>query len=269
MAESQKISKKPELRTLPVIDDSSSVGYNPSVLVKNTKDEQPSSSLSAYQRYVQFPYEDWKPVRQRVEFVRRYATGRSLIDIACGGNPVTEEVKIPYKVGVDISPKAKELAKGKFHNFYQMDFEATPIEELEEKLGTYDTVVASEFLEHTFNPQETIEKLSALMNTENPYAKLLITIPNGESLAGKIDRLRNKGEWKRFKTFHRNHVSLLHLREWEKLFKQAGLEIKTFDFRPSDIVEGFPKETAPGWKSLCSALPEYLAHQYFWVLEKK
>ena len=229
---------------------------------------QNSDPLSAYARYQQFPYEDWKPAPQRIEFIRSHAIGKTLVDIACGGHPVTEKVKILYKVGVDISPKAKEMARGKFHIFYPLDFEATPIEELQRILGKYDTVVASEFLEHTFNPQQTLEKLAALLNTGHNYARLLLTIPNGQSLAGKVDKLRNNGEWKRFDTFHKNHISLLPLEEWEKRFAEAGLKIKVFDFRPSDIIEGFPKETTPGWKLLCSLAPRYLAHQYFFVLEK-
>ena len=218
--------------------------------------------LSIYQ---QFPYDDWKPSQQRVDFIKKHVMGETLIDIACGGHPVTQELSMGYKAGVDISVKAGQMARNKFNHFYLLDFEAASIDDVKE-LGTYDTVITSEFLEHTINPCEVVKKMIPLMK---PRGRLLVTVPNGVSIAGYVDKLRNNGEYNRFKMYHRTHISLLSKKQWDQTFEDAGLKVELFDFRTSDIVEGFPKEGFLGWKSLCSLNPNNFAHQFYYVLGKR
>ena len=221
--------------------------------------------IDSFEYFSNFPYEAWKPAAPRVAFIKHYATGERLLDIACGGHPVTANIHIPYKAGMDISPKAALMAKDQFQDFYLCDFTQTSAEYLQ-RLGTFDTIVCSEFLEHTKNPTATLEKILPLLHSKS---KLLITVPSGESIAMQLDKYTHKGHWHRFELFHKTHTSLLPLPAWHHLFSTAGLEEVVFDFRPSDIVENFPKENFPGWKQLCSLAPQYFGHQYFFALKKK
>jgi len=218
-----------------------------------------------FNRFGDFPYDDWKPARQRVEFANKYAKGNSLLDIGCGYYPVTSEIRMKRKVGLDVSVKAALKSEKEFHEFYFLDIANTGKEVLKENLGTFDTVVAAELLEHLENPADVIEKIEHLLN---PNGRALVTLPNGGSIAGIVDKMRNNGKYNRFKLYHRTHISLLKIKEWERLFKRAGLDVYLFDFRPSDIVEGFPSETMPGWKAFCSLFPDFLAHQFYFVIEK-
>jgi len=226
---------------------------------------QAKAEPAYFVRFENFPYDDWKPARQRYDFVNAHVKGNSLLDIGCGYYPITEEVNVERKVGIDVSRRAAEKAKKDFHQFYFIDITQTDKDLLRSQLGTFDTVVASEVLEHLENPGATIDKVAYLLN---PRGRFIVTVPNGNSLAGNIDKLRNNGEYNRFKLYHRTHISLLKTQKWEALFKNAGLEVIAFDFRPSDLVEGFPRETTPGWKTFCRLAPNYFAHQYFYVLEK-
>ncbi len=212
-----------------------------------------------------FPYDDWKPARQRIEFMNLYAKGKSLLDIGCGFYPVTAEVKMPRKVGLDVSIKAAKKSWTEFTEFYFLDATKSSKEFLKEQLGTFDVIVASEFLEHIKNPGETIEKMAYLLNKNG---RIILTMPNGRSIAGTVDKLRNHGKYNRFNLFHRTHVSLLKTQEWEKLFHKAGLTVEVFYFRPSDFIDHFPKEKWNFWKKICKIAPNYLAHQFFYVLRK-
>ena len=218
-----------------------------------------------FNRFGDFPYDNWKPARQRVEFINKYAKGSSLLDIGCGYHPVTSEIRIKRKVGLDVSARAALKSEKEFNEFYFLDIANTGKEVLKENLGTFDTIVAAEFLEHLENPADVIEKIEYLLN---PKGRALVTLPNGGSIAGMVDKLRNNGEYGRFKLYHKTHANLLKIGEWERLFKMAGLDVYLFDFRPSDVVEGFPKETMPGWKAFCSLFPDLLAHQFYFMLEK-
>ena len=218
-----------------------------------------------FNRFGDFPYDDWKPARQRVEFVNKYAKGSSRLDIGCGYYHVTSEISMKRKVGLDVSVRAALKSEEEFNEFYFLDIANTGKEVLKENLGTFDTIVAAEFLEHLENPADVIEKIEYLLN---PEGRALVTLPNGGSIAGMMDKLRNNGKYSRFKLYHRTHASLLKIGEWERLFKRAGLDIYLFDFRPSDIVEGFPRETMPGWKAFCSLFPDFLAHQFYFILTK-
>ena len=221
--------------------------------------------IDSFEYFSNFPYEAWKPAAPRVAFIKHYATGERLLDIACGGHPVTANIHIPYKAGMDISPKAALMPKDQFQDFYLCDFTQTSAKYLQ-RLGTFDTIVCSEFLEHTKNPAAVIQKILPLMHSRS---KLLITVPSGESIAMRIDKYTHNGNWHRFDLFHKTHLSLLPLPQWQHLFATVGLDQIIFDFRPSDLIENFPKENFPGWKNICSYNPRYLAHQYFFGLQKK
>ncbi len=228
-------------------------------------ERQKKINATYFATFEDFPYDDWKPARQRVEFMNKHALGKSLLDIGCGFYPVTAEVQMPRKVGLDVSIRAAKKSWKEFTEFHFLDITQTDKKFLKEHLGTFDTIVASEFLEHIEKPLETIKKMACLLN---PKGKIILTIPSGTSIAGIIDKLRNKGEYNRFKLFHRTHVSLLKIEEWEELFNKAGLKITFFDFRPSDFVDHFPKEKWSWWKKICKLAPNYLGHQFFFVLEK-
>lgn len=213
-----------------------------------------------------YPYDDWKPSRQRINFINKFAKGNSLLDLGCGFYPVTAEFVAERKVGVDISVKAAEKSWKEFNEFHFLDPTQINKEILKNLLGTFDTIVASELLEHLENPEGIIKKMTYLLNDDG---RILITVPNGSSIAGLIDKLFHNGRFHRFKLFHRTHINLLRTDQWEKIFENGGLEIEHFDFRPSDLIENFPKETSKIWKRICKIAPNLFGHQFFYVLCKK
>ena len=212
--------------------------------------------------FANYPYGEWKPPLQRKAFVAQYARGESLLDIGCGAYPVSEEINVRYKAGMDISVAVTERAMQCFNAFYLVDISQIADAVLT-SLGTFDTIIASELLEHLSDPQAAVKKMKALLS---PHGKLLVTVPNGYSLAASVDKALHKGHFERFRVFHWSHVSLLPKTGWEKIFKDEQLAIEHFDFRPTDLIEGFPREHASGWKLFCSFAPHYLAHQFFYVL---
>jgi 2-polyprenyl-3-methyl-5-hydroxy-6-metoxy-1,4-benzoquinol methylase len=238
-------------------------------IIAHEEERQRSQNPAFFAQFAHYVYDDWKPVRQRYDFVNSKAVGSSVLDVACGFYPVTSELPFARKVGIDVSQRAKEKAWKDLHEFYCLDVTQTSVDFLKTYIGTFDTIVASEFLEHLEKPQPTVAKMAALLNLGG---RMLITVPSGRSIAGFVDRTRNyvagNGfSYNRFKMFHRSHKSLLKVNEWREVFETAGLQVEDLDWRPSDIVEGIPEETTPYWKTLTRIAPDYLAHQYFFTLE--
>ncbi|OIJ15124.1 SAM-dependent methyltransferase [Anaerobacillus alkalilacustris] len=119
----------------------------------------------------------------RYYFSTPYVTGR-VLDIACGsgygGLMVAKERKhqIEEIIGVDIDKDALEYAKGQYYHplltFKQGDV-LDPM--LPEKLGTFDTILSFETIEHVDDDELFMKNMYNLLK---PGGKLIISTPFGK-----------------------------------------------------------------------------------------
>ncbi|AJF62047.1 TPA: class I SAM-dependent methyltransferase [Candidatus Woesearchaeota archaeon] len=204
-------------------------------------------------------YEDWKPSPSRKRFIANYARGESLLEIGCGKYPVSVDAAVPNKVGLDISIYACEETPGGFQRIIHADI--TKIKR-EDNIGVYDTVIASEILEHLKHPEEALRTIEFLLKDDG---RLLITVPNPRSIAARVDKALHSGNFYDFEEFHKGHVSMHTTKEWKKMFAAAGYQPVAEEYRRAWIVKDI---NPPFAKKLSRMCPDLFAHQFYFALEK-
>lgn len=100
-----------------------------------------------------------------------------VLDVGCGNGNISLFLgQKGYKVkGIDISPDAIEVAKGRNTN-PNVSFEVQPAEELRDNGERYKAIVCSEVLEHLDQPQLLIDVLYDILDDDGV---LVVTVPNG------------------------------------------------------------------------------------------
>lgn len=226
-----------------------------------------SISPETFSYFKKYDYTNWKPPVIRRNWIKAWVQDGEFLDIGCGGYPVTMDVPNGKKrgVGADISLGALKRFRHYFREFLFLDIEHVREDETVQLCSRFKTVVMSETLEHFSNPLNVLGRVRTLLS---PDGYLLVTYPNAFSFAQYVDWVLHCGKWKRFEEFHRSHIYLVRKSKLEELFKQAGYHTVHFDFRPSNLVGSFPSESNPFWKNITKFWPSFLAHQFFYVLER-
>ena len=221
-----------------------------------------------FDHFSRYDYHGWVPPQIRKDWIKAWTGSGEFLDIGCGAYPVSSDVEgcNLRGVGVDVAPEVVETYRQYLKDLYLFDIVNIDLEEIPSFRSRFNTVILSETLEHFRNPFEVLLKVKTFMR---PGGRLLITYPNAFSVAQLLDYFIHWGKWHRFKTFNASHVYLVKRRALETLFKEAGFTVDHFDYRPSDIVEGFPKEHNWLWRKITKLAPTFLAHQFFYVLSKK
>ena len=114
--------------------------------------------------------------RARYWFARRYASGKTVLDAACGtgyGSALLAETAQSV-VGVDIARDAVEYARRHFGSpnvqYAQADCLALPLPS-----GHFDLIVAFEIIEHLENPEAFLAELRRVLH---PSGLLILSTPN-------------------------------------------------------------------------------------------
>lgn len=114
--------------------------------------------------------------RARYWFARRYASGKTVLDAACGtgyGSALLAETAQSV-VGVDIAPDAVEYARQHFGSpnaqYARADCLALPFPS-----GRFDLIVAFEIIEHLENPEAFLGELRRVLH---PSGLLILSTPN-------------------------------------------------------------------------------------------
>lgn len=119
----------------------------------------------------------------RYQFSIAYAKGR-MLDIACGSGYGTQMVtKVAKKnlaevIGADVASDIIEYARGRYHHPLISYVEADVLDKsLPTKLGTFDTILSFETIEHVENEQLFMQNMYNLLNEGGT---LIISTPFGE-----------------------------------------------------------------------------------------
>jgi hypothetical protein len=189
--------------------------------------------------YCSYDYDSWKPPESRVSWIMAQIKNHenaSILDVGCGAFPVTMNLRAKEKVGMDISLKAAEGVLPYFDEVYIMDLLNMDQSEMVALKERFDYIIVAETLEHFADPYTII---------------------------------KNFGKYVRYKDFMGGHFTFFSLKQLEFIFHSSSFDIRSFDFRPCDIVtERFPKEKNKLWKMIASLNPHYFGHQFFFNLKR-
>lgn len=147
---------------------------------------------------------------------------KKILDIGCANGLFGKELeKLGGKVtGIDISEKAIKLAKKNIS-------EAKVVDLNEGKLpfadNSFDTIVASEVLEHLFAPEELLKEIKRILKSDGVA---VITAPNLLYWGHRLKFLKGEFKYEQSGPFDRGHI---HFYTYETLIgdlKTVGLKVK-------------------------------------------
>ncbi|WP_077625227.1 class I SAM-dependent methyltransferase [Sediminibacillus massiliensis] len=119
----------------------------------------------------------------RYQFALNYVKGR-VLDLSCGAgygtHMIAKEMKdeIDEIIGVDIDPEIIKYAKGRYYHPKSAFVVADATEaKLKEKVGTFDTIVSFETIEHIEQEESLLNNYDQLLNDGGT---LIVSTPFGE-----------------------------------------------------------------------------------------
>ncbi|MDP8299339.1 MAG: class I SAM-dependent methyltransferase [Candidatus Tantalella remota] len=121
---------------------------------------------------------------------------------------------------MDISRKALDVAQASGYIVHQFDLNANTPFPFED--GYFDIVVATDILEHIFDPLRVMLELRRVLNDKG---EALLSVPNHFYFSRRVAMLFGKGivlpfhnsnEWDYF------HIRFFTLKEWEKFLDKSG-----------------------------------------------
>ena len=172
--------------------------------------------------------------------------GEHFLDVGCGDGSFTvllkEALKAEEAIGIEISPEAVEVLKGKDIKAYQLDIdeEKFPFEN-----DSFDMVYCGEIIEHLFNPDHLLDEVYRILK---PNGKCIITTPNlagwsnrfslllgyqpfatsvspGHEGTGKLILKGNEGQWGHIRVFTTRALKeLLKIHQF-KIIRLSGCSV--------------------------------------------
>ena len=178
----------------------------------------PYRGPSAWGKYSSFVVNSQKKLdSNRVNFVKKYLKKNNpnlkVLDVGCGNPSFLELLQQNSKVnctGIDFSDSGW---KGK--NYPNIDLKKVTIEDyITDK--QFDVITLWHYLEHDYNPSQTIETLYHCLKQGG---KLIIEVPDYKSISAKIQ----KSYWQGWHS--PRHISLLTKKSFALLFQKDKWEI--------------------------------------------
>ena len=179
----------------------------------------PYRGQAAWGKYSSFVANSQKKTdSKRVNFVKKYlkknnANNVNVLDVGCGNPSFLELLQQNSKVnctGIDFSDSGW---KGK--NYPNIDLKKVAIEDyITDK--QFDVITLWHYLEHDYNPSQTIE---TLYHRLKQGGKLIIEVPDYKSISAKIQ----KSYWQGWHS--PRHISLLTKKSFALLFQKDKWEI--------------------------------------------
>jgi ubiquinone/menaquinone biosynthesis C-methylase UbiE len=144
-----------------------------------------------------------------------------VLDLACGPGFVALEFARHARevVGVDLTAEMLKQARGlaRREGFKNVTFRRADVNRLPFPNGSFDLVVTRASFHHLLEPERVLKEMVRVLN---PNGRILISDntskndPEKSRLQNLIEKLRDP-----------SHVEMLPLKNWRRLFKNAGLRV--------------------------------------------
>ncbi|MFH1769723.1 MAG: methyltransferase domain-containing protein [Parcubacteria group bacterium] len=147
-----------------------------------------------------------------------------ILDMGCGSGSLAkvlgEQGHTVY--GADISPEALKLAKEHIEKGFCFDFEngAWPDDLMAMK---FDAIIATEVIEHLFDPESFIKKLKQLLK---PNGMIIVTTPNLLFWKNRFKIFFGKFEYEEKGIMDFGHIRFFTVKTARKMFEKCDLAIE-------------------------------------------
>jgi len=178
------------------------------------------------------------PSKQRINNIVRILrdiSGKKILDIACGDGTLGLTLKNQGAVvdGCDISEKAVGICKAKLNKCFICDLEN---DDFYKFIGNYDVIIASEIIEHLFDPKKFLFSIKSYMKDD---AILIITTPNFLMWTNRIKIFLGKFEYAETGFLDESHIHFFSYNSLKNILIKNGFKI----IDQENIIH--PK--VPGW----------------------
>mgnify|MGYP005851315087 CR=1 FL=1 len=148
-----------------------------------------------------------------------------LLDLGCGegtlGRLLGERFgRQVYRVGLDLSPTALEMASAHYDAVYQANLELDPWPDLL-AAERFDIIVCVEVLEHLFHPENVLHTCKGLLV---PEGTLIVSFPNFAFYKNRYDVLRGHFPRSQHVYHSAEHIHYFTLPSFRRLLDSCGLE---------------------------------------------
>lgn len=172
---------------------------------------------------------------------------KRVLDIGCAAGAVSKSLKEDYPEvfawGCELNPEAASIAATYLDRVTQKPLEEWSTEELA-LLGTMDTVLLLDVLEHMYNPWQTLQILAQHLPTS---AQVIVSLPN----VGNVDVMHDlaAGFWhyKPAGVLDVSHIRFFTAYEMHRLFYETGykMHVQTYPYLLQSVQQ-LP-ESFPAW----------------------
>lgn len=157
---------------------------------------------------------------------------KTVLDVGCGEGDLAHALKERGYVvtGVDVSSRALEEADSVLHDSVCFDVESAewPKEMMERK---FDLIVASEVLEHLFDPAAFLRKATDILS---PNGKIIITIPNFLFWKKRLKLIRGIFYYEEKGLWDSGHIRFFTVKTAREFFNKEGFVVeKEHHFYPN------------------------------------
>lgn len=179
--------------------------------------------------------------------VRFVGDNKRVLEIGCGPGSIT---RILYDqnqcsvTGIELDQDAIRLVAPYCDRVISADLNNTDWNHLKSELGTFETIVAADVLEHLYDPWKVLSDLRTLLKIDG---EIVISLPHVGHAAIAACLVSGSFEYRDWGLLDRTHIRFFGLKDIDSLFSEAGLTIIQVGF-----VITPPEETefAPVWASM-------------------
>lgn len=166
---------------------------------------------------------------ERRDFIDRLSPSddREILEIGCGDGATGAYAKLTGRcgryVGLELSPDAAELARGRLDQVFVGDVEAMkfPFE-----IAAFDVLIASEVLEHLVDPWSTLRRLRRYMK---PGARVFASSPNVAHRSTLVMLLNGRWDLTDDGRMDRTHLRWFTPSSFADMFRQSGYEVVSLE----------------------------------------
>jgi O-antigen biosynthesis protein len=166
---------------------------------------------------------------------------RTLLDIGCAAGLIGREVKLRNPacrtIGIEPNEATAKLASQNLDQVLCGKFEDINLEAEGIAVGSIDTVIAADVLEHMYDPWHVMTGLKPYLSKD---AQIILSIPNTRHL-GLMKALADDGNWTYAKKglLDITHIRFFTLREIGVFLDQTGYRLEQVNFFIDPILDQF------------------------------
>lgn len=201
---------------------------------------------SEYFSPLNFPFEEKYEDKPRVELVQFIKDEpNEILEIGCSTGATGKIIKEKFPnckyYGIEIEPKAAEIASKFLDKTFNVNVENIEISELGFKEESLDIIIFADVLEHLYDPWKLIYKLKKYLR-KNGY--ILASIPNIQHIDVISALIKGNWNYSKYGLLDATHIRFFTLNEIAKMFIQNGYVIENvFPNLTKDINKEFwPKD---------------------------